>query len=326
MTFPSPRLSVIIPAHQHNGMTEHCVSSVLESIGNRRDVEIIVVDDASPAPIVLTAETDPRVTVVRAERNLRFSGACNLGARKAAGAFLCFLNNDTSVSGDWANAMVECAEANHDVAVVGARLIYRDGTIQHAGVTFGMKDGFPRHIYRGFPASHPAVSRNRELQAVTGACMLVRSNAFNRVGGFDETFINGFEDIDLCLRLGELGLRTWYCGVTVITHAESVSRRGTGPTPDPSYSQNAQTFRKRWDSRIRRDELVLYIEDGLISVDSSDTYPVHFSFAPELAIVNSDAVSAGIADLLDIRSRQVFDLEKEVGYLTCRLLDYGIEP
>ena len=81
MTFPSPRLSVIIPAHQHNGMTEHCVSSVLESIGNRRDVEIIVVDDAYPAPIVLTAETDPRVTVVRAERNLRFSGACNLGAR-----------------------------------------------------------------------------------------------------------------------------------------------------------------------------------------------------------------------------------------------------
>jgi GT2 family glycosyltransferase len=318
--------SIIIPAHGHAGMTDHCVQSVLASIQDRTNVEIIVVDDASPQPIELAATRDERVVIARSEENLRFSRACNFGASRATGTFLVFLNNDTEVRGAWLTDMVACAETRKDVAVVGARLTYSDGTIQHAGVAFSQSDGLPRHIYRGFQASHPAVSRDRELQAVTGACMLVRRDAFDLVRGFDETFANGYEDIDLCLRLQDRDLRTWYCGTTDVVHLESVSRRPVADQQTASHDPNAGLFAARWHSRIRRDELSVYAEDGLITVESSDVYPVRFSVTPELGTVPSSEAANGIAELLDIRSRQVFDLEKEVGYLTCRLLDKGIEP
>lgn len=326
MMTPRISTSIIIPAHGHAGMTNHCVESVLVSIQDRSDVEIIVVDDASPQPIELAAAHDRRVLIVRSEENLRFSRACNFGASRATGTFLVFLNNDTEVRGAWLADMVTCAAKGEDVAVVGARLTYHDGTIQHAGVAFSQSDGLPRHIYRGFQASHPAVSRDRELQAVTGACMLVRHDAFDLVRGFDETFANGYEDIDLCLRLQDRDLRTWYCGSTDVVHLESVSRRPSADQHARSGDPNAGLFASRWRSRIRRDELSLYAEDGLISVESSDIYPVRFSLAPELGTAPPSEVAIGVAELLDIRSRQIFDLEKEVGYLTCRLLDNGIEP
>jgi GT2 family glycosyltransferase len=318
--------SIIIPAHGHAGMTDNCVKSVLASIRDRTDVEVIVVDDASPQPIELAATRDERVVIARSEENLRFSRACNFGASRATGTFLVFLNNDTEVRGGWLADMVACVAKGKDIAVVGARLTYRDGTIQHAGVAFSQSDGLPRHIYRGFQASHPAVSRDRELQAVTGACMLVRHDAFDLVRGFDETFANGYEDIDLCLRLQDRDLRTWYCGSTDVVHLESVSRRPNADQQTASSDPNAGLFASRWSSRIRRDELSLYAEDDLISLASSDIYPVRFSLAPELGTVIPSEAATGIAELLDIRSRQIFDLEKEVGYLTCRLLDNGIEP
>jgi hypothetical protein len=222
--------------------------------------------------------------------------------------------------------MVACAETHKDVAVVGARLTYRDGTVQHAGIAFCQRDGLPRHIYRGFSGNHPAVTRHREFQAVTGACLLVRHDAFATVQGFDEAFENGFEDIDLCLRLRASGFRTWYCGTTDITHLESVSLQSQGHQEKVPNAANQDLFLTRWHSQIRRDEVAIYAEDGLLSVDSDDIYPVRITLAPELGTAITRDVDSGLAKLLEIRSRQVFDLEKEIGHLTCQLLDNGIEP
>lgn len=316
------RVSIIIPTQGHGGMTDHCVNSLLETLDQRSNVEIIVVDDASPEPIVLPSEADPRVTVIRSETNLGFAGACNLGAAQSQAPFVVFLNNDTTPQAGWLDSMMACAESDTAIAIVGARLLYRDGTVQHAGIAFSQRDGEPRHIYRGFPGEHPAVLRDRDFQAVTGACFLVRREAFNNLGGFDTAFTNGHEDIDFCLRARGQGLRTRYCGTAVVVHLESVSRRTDDEEPD----SNRSVFDARWGCNIVRDELQVYADDGLLRMDSDDVYPLQISCAVELAIGTKVTSDVELARLLSIRSRQVFDLEKEIGCLTARLQDHGIEP
>ncbi len=319
MTLP---VSIVIPTRGHTGMTESCVTATLSTLGRGTDAQIIVVDDASPERIVLPSEADPRVTVIRSETNLGFAGACNLGAAQSQAPFVVFLNNDTTPQAGWLESMLTCIESDSTIAIVGARLLYRDGTVQHAGIAFSQRDGEPRHIYRGFPGEHPAVLRDRDFQAVTGACFLVRREAFHDLGGFDTAFTNGHEDIDFCLRTRGQGLRTRYCGTAVVLHLESVSRRTDDEEPDP----NRSAFDARWGSKIVRDELQVYADDGLIRVDSDDVYPLQISCAVELAIGTEVTSDVELARLLSIRSRQVFDLEKEIGYLTARLQDHGIEP
>ena len=319
-------VSIVIPAHGHEGMTRACVESVLKTLDETQTVEVIVVDDYSPVPIALTGIDDSRVRVVRTSENLRFSRACNYGASQASGRYLLFLNNDTAPKPGWLTAMVATAEADPMIGVVGARLLYRDGTVQHAGVAFSQRDGVPRHVYRGFPGDHPVVLRDRSFQAVTAACILIRSEAFATAGGFDGAYNNGYEDIDLCLRLRDAGYRTHYCGSAVVEHFESVSRRGEVENLDPAADPNLTLFLSRWADTTQRDELNVYADDGLLWVDSGEIYPLVMRCAEELAVVGDITDRTSLVRLLNIRSHQVFDLEKEIGYLSSRLLDQGIEP
>ncbi len=307
-------------------MTQACVANTLKTIEPGPEVEIIVVDDCSPVPTQLPDINDPRVRILRTPENLRFSGACNFGASHAAGDYLLFLNNDTKPHPGWLSAMVAVAQSDLTIAIVGARLLYRDGTVQHAGVGFSQRDGVPRHVYRGFPSDHRVVQRDRDFQAVTAACILIRADAFQQVDGFDAGYDNGYEDIDLCLRIGEAGLRTRYCGQAVVEHFESVSRRSEVEDLDPAADANLALFMSRWASKARRDELNIYADDGLLWVDSGEIYPLVMRCAEELAIVGEINDPVSVARLLNTRSHQVFDLEKEIGYLSARLLDHGIEP
>ena len=319
-------VSIIIPVHGHEGMTRACVVSTLETIDLAQQVEIIVVDDCSPVPTDLTGINDQRVRVLRTPENLRFAGACNFGAAHASGRYVLFLNNDTKPHHGWLLAMIAVAESDPMIAVVGARLLYRDGTVQHAGVGFSQRDGVPRHVYRGFPGDHRVVQRDRDFQAVTAACILIRADAFHKANGFDTLFNNGYEDIDLCLRIGETGLRTRYCGTAVVEHFESVSRRGEVEGLDPAADANLTLFMSRWAEKARRDELNIYADDDLLWVDSGEIYPLVMRCAEELAIASDINDPVSVARLLNVRSHQVFDLEKEIGYLSSRLLDHGIEP
>jgi GT2 family glycosyltransferase len=319
-------ISIVIPAHEHEGMTRACVESVLKTLDETQTIEVIVVDDCSPVPIALTGIDDSRVRVVRTSENLRFSRACNYGAAQASGRYLLFLNNDTAPNPGWLTAMVATAEADPRIGVVGARLLYRDGTVQHAGVAFSQRDGVPRHVYRGFPGDHPVVLRDRSFQAVTAACILIRSEAFAAVDGFDGAYNNGYEDIDLCLRLRDAGYRTHYCGSAVVEHFESVSRRGEVENLNPAADPNLTLFLSRWADKTQRDELNVYADDELLWVDSGEIYPLVMRCAEELAVVGDITDPTSLARLLNIRSHQVFDLEKEIGYLTARLLDNGIQP
>ena len=217
--------SIIIPVFNKAALTRQCLDTLL-SLPETERAEIVVVDDGSTDNTSeVLAGYGQRIRTVRHEINSGFATACNDGAAAAAGEYLVFLNNDTIPKAGWLEALLNYAKTHPKAGVVGSKLLFPDDTIQHAGIVI-CQDRVPRHIYTGFPADHPAVNKSRPYQAVTGACMLIQRKLFQEVGGFDISFVNSCEDIDLCLRLAERGYEAHYCKDSVLYHLESVSRQG----------------------------------------------------------------------------------------------------
>jgi GT2 family glycosyltransferase len=301
-------VSVIVPVHGGAALTRRCLDMALAELP--ADAELIVVDDASPdgTPELLASYGDA-IATLRLEENAGFAHACNQGAERAEGDLLVFLNNDVEPEPGWLDALRRHAESNPQAAAVGAKLLYPNGSVQHAGVVFG-QDGYPHHLYAGFPADHPAVSRARPLQAVTGACLLVRREAFREVAGFDPGYLNSLEDVDLCLRLGEAGGEVHYCPEAVLVHLESATRGRSD-----RFECSVALYRERWRERVHRDDLDVYVADGLLAVEYPNSYPVRISVDPRLAAVDRGREEE-IERLLEGYARQTSDLLQEVVRLT----------
>src|SRR5205823_4953534 len=151
---------ILIPVFNKASLTRQCLETLIAR-PPKVDHEIIVIDDASTDDTQrLLSGYDDRVRVIRHKTNTGFATACNDGAAAATGEFLVFLNNDTIPHEAWLDTMVNYADAHPQAAVVGAKMLFPDGTIQHAGVCV-CQDFIPRHIYAGFPADHPAVNKSR---------------------------------------------------------------------------------------------------------------------------------------------------------------------
>ena len=307
-TGDSIRASVIVPVHGHAALTRRCLEALLPTLP--ADCEAIVVDDASPdATAGLLAGYGERIRVVSLARNLGFAGACNAGAAAARGGSLVFLNNDTEPRAGWLEALLGHAERHPRADVVGAKLVFPNGLVQHAGVVFG-QDGYPHNLYAGLPEGRPEVNRSRRLQAVTGACMLARREAFEALGGFDRGFLNSLEDVDLCLRAGERGGEVHYCAEAVVVHLESVSRGRS-----ERFERSVALYRERWRDTVRRDDLSIYLEDGLLEVEYAATYPLRLAVSPLLGALD-DGRRDALEPLLETYARQVSDLLAEVMRLT----------
>ncbi|MGD0201939.1 MAG: glycosyltransferase, partial [Bryobacteraceae bacterium] len=187
-------------------------------------------------------------------RPFNFAAMNNAAARATDAPFLLFLNDDTEViTPGWLEAMLELG-ARPEVGAVGVKLLYPDGRIQHAGVVAGIF-GNVGHAFRGLDGSArhyfdlPDVIRN--VSAVTGACLLVRSEAFQSVGGFDDASLPiDFNDIDLCLRLGQRGYRVLYTPHAVLRHHEGRSKQTRRVRAAPTA---AMLMRSRWYEVIAAD-------------------------------------------------------------------------
>jgi GT2 family glycosyltransferase len=243
-------------------------------------------------------------TVKRAT-NAGFAQACNDGAAMAHGDYLVFLNNDTIPQPGWLDALVRYADVHPQAAIVGAKLVYPNNTIQHAGVVI-CQDRYPRHIYARFPANHPAVTKSRQFQIVTAACMLVRRAAFKALHGFDLAFRNGFEDVDLCLRAGAADLEVHYCADSLLCHFESVS-----PGRFANDGSNVALYRERWMARVKPDDLRYYVEDQLLNLSYEGSFPIHCQISPLLATVNGHQRKKELEMVLQERTRQIQDLTRE---------------
>lgn len=303
--------SIVMPVHGREALTRACLDSLLTEPLPR--CELIVADDASPDSTTRLLDSyGEAIRRVALAENAGYAGACNAGAAIARGDCLLFLNNDVEPHAGWLASLLDYAERNPEAAVVGAKLLYPNATVQHAGVVIG-QDGYPHNLYAGLPAEHPAVNHSRRLQAVTGACMYVRRDAFEAVGGFDRGFLNSLEDVDLCLRIGERGGEAHYCHEATLTHLESASRGRRD-----RFEQSVALYRERWRGRVRRDDLAIYAEDGLLEVEYPDAYPLRLSVSPHLAAVD-DGREAAIERQLEAYARQVSDLLGEVVRLTVLL-------
>jgi GT2 family glycosyltransferase len=296
--------SIIIPVFNKSTLTRQCLSAILAN-PPAADFEILVVDNgSSDGTAALLASYGNRIRPIVNERNLFFARACNQGAEQARGDLLIFLNNDTVPKAGWLDALVRYRQVHPRAGLIGAKLLFPNNTIQHAGMAI-CYDQMPRHIYLGFPANHPAVCKSRALQAVTGACILIERDLFSRAGMFDTAYVNSFEDMELCMRIGELGFEVHFCHDCMLYHLEGVSEGRHS-----FDGQNYRIFNERWRSRLRPDELEIYIADGLVRIEYSAT-TTSFRVAPELGVAFESGRELPVHRLLTHRAKQVNDLMRE---------------
>lgn len=257
----TPRVSAIIPTKYQAQLFERCLLGLRESTAYP-DLEVVVVDngatDARYPRILRQNEKHLALRTVVDRGDFNFSRLVNRGAEQATGEVLLLLNDDVIArEPGWLHRMVESA-MRKDVGAVGARLIYADESVQHAGVALGI-GGAAGHLWKGMSkevaATNPYVSLPGSRLAVTGACLAVRREVFDAVAGFDQQFAVAFNDIDFCLRLQAAGYRNIYRGDAVLTHFESQSR---GPD-DASVSTRrrlaveTRLFLERWRPKVEDD-------------------------------------------------------------------------
>ncbi len=227
---PRPLVSVIIPNRDSPALITRIVDDLLRRT-EYPSLEIVIADNGSRDPAVLAfyeAQRGERFVAVRVEEPFNFSRMCNRGARAARGEALLFLNNDIEViEPDWLGEMVECL-AFPQTGIVGARLLYPDGTLQHAGVIVGLGQAAGHwHIAEKADTPGPMgrLAVRQTIGAVTGACMLVTRRCFEDLGGFDEVaFPIAYNDVDFCVRARHAGFRTVWTPFATLTHHESASR------------------------------------------------------------------------------------------------------
>jgi len=257
-----PGVSILIPFRDHIEMTANGVAAV-RALTRGVDYEIILLDNGSTAPEAESFCADqanlPATKVIRIAEPFNFSRINNLGAAAAKHPFLLFLNNDVLVRGeDWLRCLLNEALADPKTAAVGAKLLYPNGTIQHAGVVLGI-GGVADHGFRGLPAQAPGYIAQaitaREVAAVTAACMLVRAAAFHEAGGFDEAELGiAFNDIDLCLKLRKAGHRIVFTPECIAEHRESMSRGDDfSESKLARFMHENQVMLERWGHLLPHD-------------------------------------------------------------------------
>ncbi|MHB1058758.1 MAG: glycosyltransferase [Rhodanobacter sp.] len=217
-----PQVSVVIPVHGKLAYTLACLRS-LARCGAQASFEVIVVDDASPDDSAATLEQVAGMKLLRNAANLGFIGSCNAGAAAARGEFLLFLNNDTQVTPGWLDALLRCFAERADCGIAGSRLVYPDGRLQEAGALV-FADGSCWTTGRFEPRDTPAFRYRREADYVSGAALLIRTDVFRRIGGFDTRYAPAYyEDTDLAFAVRKLGLRAYYEPASTVIHCEGIS-------------------------------------------------------------------------------------------------------
>lgn len=228
-----PEVTVIIPTRDRVELLAPCIELLREQVGHE-PLEILVVDNESsdPATLAYLDEFDGRV--VRYPHRFNYARQMNLAAAEARGEVLLLLNNDARPVGtEWFDAMLEHA-LRPEIGAVGARLRFPDGRPQHEGVVLNA-GGVALNLDAGGWAVLGA--NIRDVAAVTGACLMLRRTVWDAVAGMDERLRVAYNDVDLCLRIGERGWRNVYTPLAEITHAESSSRGSLHPEVDEAFYQ-----------------------------------------------------------------------------------------
>lgn len=262
-----PRVSVIVPTRDRANLLAQCASGVLHRT-DYADIELIIVDNDSeePATDALLSELaqDPRVRIIHFHGEFNYSAINNRAIEHATGEIVVLLNNDIEIiREDWLHEMVSHV-LRPQVGAVGAKLLYGDNTVQHAGVALGIgayddTPGVAGHVGIGKMRSDPGYfgqyALAREVAACTGACLALRRDVYREVGGLDERNLPvAFNDIDLCIRLRQRGYKIVWTPFAELYHLESASR-GPDSNPDtfPRFMREVKYMRDRWGASLDND-------------------------------------------------------------------------
>jgi GT2 family glycosyltransferase len=254
--------SIIIPVFNKAELTRNCLAKLQPSLAGAGEGEVIVIDNASTDHTPQMLASFPWIRMIRNEKNLGFAGANNQGAREARGRILVLLNNDTEPISRWLAPMMRLLE-DPGVGVVGAKLLFADRTIQHAGVLvrwwpFSASGLYPFHYLVNKPGDTPAANVRHDYQIVTGACLATPRELYLELGGLDEGFWNGYEDVDYCLKVRERGLRVIYEPDATLFHYESKS----GSQRFRRTQANLQRLADRWRNRVDHDAARVWVDSG----------------------------------------------------------------
>ena len=256
-----PLVSIIIPTHNAYKLIKKCITSLRKKT-SYRNFEIIIIDNRSDEPrackYLNSLSKNKDIDVIRDDRPFNYSALNNKAVSSAKGDILCFLNNDIEVvTEDWLTEMVSHA-VRPEIGAVGAKLLYPDGTIQHAGIITGI-GGVAGHAFKSFlGTSRGYMSRlmvSQNYSAVTGACLVIEKEKFIRVGGFDEINLPvSFNDVDLCLKLLEAGYRNFWTPHATLCHHESAPR-GDDLSPDKieRFTKENTFMKEKWGEILEQD-------------------------------------------------------------------------
>ena len=250
-----PLVSILIPNKDHIEDLDTCVQSLLDRL-TYDQFEIIVIENNSTEPETFAyykklESLDERIRVVFWDREFNYSAINNYGASFARGEYLLLLNNDVElITPDMLERMLGYC-MREDVGMVGAKLLYNDHTVQHAGVVVGV-GGLADHAFKGIHEEDPGymgrASVTQDVSAVTAACLMIPKAVYEEVGGLDETFQVAFNDVDLCLKVRQAGYLIVYDAEVKLYHYESKSR-GAEDTAErfSRFSREMQQLNNRWN-------------------------------------------------------------------------------
>ncbi len=249
-----PLISVIIPTKDHSADLKVCLESIFTK-SKYPNLEFILVENNSTEPETFAyyrelEKTHSNVHVVEWKDTFNYSKINNFGVSFAKGEYLLFLNNDVElINGDCIEEMLSYCQRD-EVGIVGARLLYPDNTIQHAGVVVGF-GGIAGHTFIGLYYQDKSyflrASCAQDYSAVTAACMMTKRSVFDAAGGFYDGLAVAFNDVDFCMKVRSLGKLVVYTPYAMLHHYESKSR-GLEDTPEKieRFQHEIETFRKRW--------------------------------------------------------------------------------
>lgn len=256
-----PSVAIIIPTRNQLELLRSCVDSIREKTTYKNYTILIVDNDSDCADTIAWLESrrsEGIISLLEDKGSFNFSRLNNYAVNFVDSDYVVLLNNDTEVvAPDWLSDLVATA-LQPDVGAVGGKLLYTDGSIQHAGVTLGI-GGSAGHAFKGMSNDNPGywfrAALRSEFTAVTGACLLVSREHYLNVGGLNEVaFAIAFNDVDFCLKLASRGLRNVLCPNAVLVHHESKSR-GYEDTPEKAarFSQERTRLRQKWFGWIEND-------------------------------------------------------------------------
>lgn len=249
-------VSIIIPVYNKWELTENCLKSILQSCATTSiKYEIILADDHSTDKTTQAETIFPHIRISRTHGNLGFLLNCNFAAKIAKGRYLLFLNNDTIVFPDWLQSLYDAMEEDPTIGLAGSKLLYPDGTIQEAGGRL-FADGSAINMAHGEARYCPQGSERMDVSYISGASILVRSEIWQYLGGFDERYQPAYcEDSDLALSIWNLGFCVKYIPESEVIHLEHSSYSDEKSfSPQERQKVNNEKLFEKWQKLLKNVE------------------------------------------------------------------------